>query len=166
MPYPRFDRDFILDTDSREASVGAVLSQKDDDGTERVITCGSQSLTKAERGYSVTRKEILSRVLEEVLSALPIRLSVDAWRGPTTEPFSGVDHSKNLRVKLLGGCNHLRNTISKSSTDPELTIKMLTRYQGFRPDVMRVQLLCLPLFLPPTRLSALENVWKVARLTK
>jgi hypothetical protein len=61
--YPGFDRDFILDTDASEASVGAVLSQKDDAGTERVIAYGSRSLTKAQRGYTVTRRELLSRLL-------------------------------------------------------------------------------------------------------
>ncbi|BHF62451.1 hypothetical protein SprV_0200543300 [Sparganum proliferum] len=51
---------FILDTDASDTAIGAVLSQQQPDGTERVIQCLSRSLTKAERRYCVTRKEMLA----------------------------------------------------------------------------------------------------------
>ncbi|BHF73008.1 hypothetical protein SprV_0401608100 [Sparganum proliferum] len=51
---------FILDTDASDTAIGAVLSQQQSDGTERVIQYLSRSLTKAERRYCVTRKEMLA----------------------------------------------------------------------------------------------------------
>ena len=53
---------FILDTDASNVGLGGVLSQKQADGTERPIMFMSQSLTKAERQYSVTKKELLAVV--------------------------------------------------------------------------------------------------------
>uniref|UniRef100_A0A0X3PXJ8 Transposon Ty3-I Gag-Pol polyprotein n=1 Tax=Schistocephalus solidus TaxID=70667 RepID=A0A0X3PXJ8_SCHSO len=51
---------FVLDTDASDNAIGAVLSQQQPDGTERVIQYLSCSLTKAERRYCVTRKEMLA----------------------------------------------------------------------------------------------------------
>lgn len=52
---------FILDTDASDFAIGAVLSQMID-GKERVIAYGSRSLSKPERNYCTTRKELLSIV--------------------------------------------------------------------------------------------------------
>jgi len=52
---------FILDTDACDVSVGAVLSQVQD-GMERVIAYASRSLSKQERNYCITRKELLAVV--------------------------------------------------------------------------------------------------------
>ena len=62
LTYPQFDRMFILDTDASNEGLGAVLSQVGEDGHERVIAYGSRLLTKAERRYCVTRKELLAVV--------------------------------------------------------------------------------------------------------
>lgn len=51
-------KEFILDTDASNLSIGAVLSQKIND-EERPVAYTSQTLTKAERQYCVTRKELL-----------------------------------------------------------------------------------------------------------
>ena len=61
LAFPDFSKDFTLDTDASENSFGAVLSQKID-GKERVICFGSHTLSKSERQYSVTQKEMLSVV--------------------------------------------------------------------------------------------------------
>ena len=63
LAYPDFSRQFILDTDASDGGIGAVLSQADDEGQERVIAYGSHVLTKAERWYCVTRKELLAVVV-------------------------------------------------------------------------------------------------------
>ena len=59
MAYPDAKGSFVLDTDACDVSIGAVLSQVQD-GRERVIAYGSQTLNKAERNYCVTDKELLA----------------------------------------------------------------------------------------------------------
>lgn len=58
--FPDFTKDFILDTDASFDTIGAVLSQKDNNGHERVIAYGSHGMNEHERGYCITRKELLA----------------------------------------------------------------------------------------------------------
>ncbi len=53
---------FTLDTGASNHVIGAVLSQRDANGVERVIAYGSCSLNKAESNFSTTRREFLSLV--------------------------------------------------------------------------------------------------------
>ena len=62
LAYLDFDRPFILDTDGSADSIGAVLSQIDNTGQERVVAYGSWVLSKAERQYCVTWRELLAVV--------------------------------------------------------------------------------------------------------
>jgi len=59
--YPNYKEKFILDTDASQEGIGAVLSQRQGD-KEVVIAYASRSLSKSERKYCVTRKELLSAV--------------------------------------------------------------------------------------------------------
>ena len=61
LSFPDFEKPFILDTDACQYGIGAVLSQNHD-GEERVVAYGSRTLSKAERKYCVTRKELLAVV--------------------------------------------------------------------------------------------------------
>jgi len=59
LAYPDPALPFILDTDASDVAIGATLSQVQD-GEERVIAYGSRTLTKPERNYCVTRRELLA----------------------------------------------------------------------------------------------------------
>ncbi|GFS75321.1 retrovirus-related Pol polyprotein from transposon 17.6 [Trichonephila clavipes] len=59
LAYPEIGKQFILDTDASHESIGAVLPQEID-GQERVIAFFSKCLSKPERNYCVTRKELLA----------------------------------------------------------------------------------------------------------
>ncbi|KAF8790657.1 Retrovirus-related Pol polyprotein like [Argiope bruennichi] len=61
LAYPEIGKQFILDTDVSLESIGAVLSQEID-GQERVIAYFSKCLSRQERNYCVTRKELLAIV--------------------------------------------------------------------------------------------------------
>ena len=61
LTYPDILLPFIIDTDASQHGIGAVLSQIQG-GKEKVIAFASRTLNKAERRYSVTRKELLAVV--------------------------------------------------------------------------------------------------------
>ena len=61
LAYPDPTKEFIFDTDASGYGICAVLSQVQD-GKERVIAYGSKALTKEERRYCVTRRELLAVV--------------------------------------------------------------------------------------------------------
>ena len=58
---PLFSQDFILDVDASGSGLGVVLSQEVD-GHEQVVAYASRSLTKAEKRYCATRRELLALV--------------------------------------------------------------------------------------------------------
>ena len=58
---PDWSRSFIFDTDACDMAIG-VLSQSDPDGNEHIIAYASRLLTKPERNYCVTYKELLAVV--------------------------------------------------------------------------------------------------------
>ena len=65
LAYPDFSEGagrFILDTDASDFAIGAVLSQEQSDGVERVIGYGSRSLHNGEENYCTTRREMLAVV--------------------------------------------------------------------------------------------------------
>ena len=62
LAYPDRDATFVLDTDASNFGIGAVLSQVSKDGREKVVAYGSRVLSKAERRYCITRRELLAVV--------------------------------------------------------------------------------------------------------
>ena len=59
LAHPRFELPFTLQTDACTTGLGALLTQEHD-GEEKIIACGSRSLSKAERNYSATELECLA----------------------------------------------------------------------------------------------------------
>src|SRR5579859_1200887 len=62
LTYLRWDCRFILFTDASTFALGAILSQEDDEGNERVIAYASRSLLPAEKNYTATKLECLAIV--------------------------------------------------------------------------------------------------------
>ena len=81
LAYPDFRKPFILDTDASNSGIGGVLSQIGDDGRERVIAYGSRLLTKPERQYCVTRRELLA-VLNSALTPYAADSPSELTMGP------------------------------------------------------------------------------------
>lgn len=61
LAHPDFDQEILLDTDASNEAVGAVLSQIQN-GVERCVAFASKSLSKSERKYCVTRKELVPKI--------------------------------------------------------------------------------------------------------
>ena len=62
LAYSDFRNQFILDTDTSNTRIGAVFSQVNCDVYEQVIAYGSRLLTKSERQYCITHRELLAVV--------------------------------------------------------------------------------------------------------
>ena len=62
LAYPSFDRDFTLETDASLQGLGAVLSQKQEDGKLHPIAFASRALSTAEKNYSITELDTLAVV--------------------------------------------------------------------------------------------------------
>ena len=63
LSYPDFHRDFVLETDISVKGLGVVLSQEQDDKRLNPVAYASQTLTSAEKNYSITELETLAVVL-------------------------------------------------------------------------------------------------------
>ena len=62
LSYPNFNKPFILSTDASTSGLGAVLSQKDEEGKEHPIWFASRTLSPAEKNYNITEQEALAVV--------------------------------------------------------------------------------------------------------
>ena len=60
LTYANYQKPFKLHIDASEHGLGAVLYQKQDDNTERVIAYGSRTLSKSERNYDTHKLEFLA----------------------------------------------------------------------------------------------------------
>ena len=57
---PNFSSQFILQTDASDYGVGAVLSQRDNNGDDHAVAYYSKKLLPREIRYSVVEKECLA----------------------------------------------------------------------------------------------------------
>ena len=58
--FPDFDKPLLLETDASKEGLGAVLSQKQDDGHFHPVTFGSHSLMPSEKNYHSSKLEFLT----------------------------------------------------------------------------------------------------------
>ena len=99
LAYPMDNEMFILDTDASNIGIGAVLSQIQGD-QERVIAYASRRLSKSERRYCTTRKELLAviffvRHFKHYLFGRKFQVRTDHrallwmlnWKKPNTSQF-------------------------------------------------------------------------------
>jgi len=59
---PDYKREFIITSDASQHGIGAVLSQKDDDGNERPVAYFSRKLNDRESNWSTYEQECLALV--------------------------------------------------------------------------------------------------------
>ena len=62
LAYPQFGKDFLLETDTSGVALGAVLSQKQEDGTIHPIAFASRMLQLHEKKYGILEMEGLGVV--------------------------------------------------------------------------------------------------------
>ena len=60
LAYTNYKNPFVLHTDASTTGLGAVLFQKQTDGTERVVAYASCSLNKVERNYDAHKLKFLA----------------------------------------------------------------------------------------------------------
>ena len=112
LAFPQLDVLFILDSDVSDSGLGAVLSQVQC-GKERVIAYAARALSKAERNYSTTRKQLLALVwgtehFETFLYGRRFLVMTDH----SALQCSGYGILKTLEARRLGGLKGLVTLIS------------------------------------------------------
>ena len=60
LAFTDYTKDFLLETDTSKEGLGAVLSQKQEDGWFHPVAYGSQALTTHEKNYHSTKLEFLA----------------------------------------------------------------------------------------------------------
>ena len=60
LAFADYTKDFLLKTDASKEGLGAVLSQKQEDGWFHPVAFGSQALTTHEKNYHSTKLEFLA----------------------------------------------------------------------------------------------------------
>ena len=60
LAFADYTKDFLLETDVSKEGLGAVLSQKQEDGQFHLVAYGSQALTTHEKNYHSTKLEFLA----------------------------------------------------------------------------------------------------------
>ena len=60
LAYPDQEKPYILSTDASGYAISAILSQKNENGEEKILLCVSRTLKGPELNYFITEKELLA----------------------------------------------------------------------------------------------------------
>ena len=60
LAFADYTKDFLLETDASKEGLGAVLSQKQEDGQFHLVAYGSQALSMHEKNYHSTKTRLFS----------------------------------------------------------------------------------------------------------
>ena len=103
---PDFAKDFVLETDASNVGEGAVLSQWHE-GSLRPVAYYSKHLSRRERNFSVSERELLTVVLSiknvhQMLYGTQFRVVTDH------QPLRSLLTSSDLRNKLMQWLNEIQ----------------------------------------------------------
>lgn len=94
LKFPKPNKPYILTTDASYHTIAAILSQRNDDGDEEIITCISRTLRGSELNYFTTEKELLAIVWS--------CSKLDAYLKGASRVTVRTDHEA---LKFLNKCN-------------------------------------------------------------
>lgn len=126
LSYPEPALQFVLDPDASSIALGAVLSQQQE-GQERVIAYFSRALSRPERHYCVTRKELLAVVRAILNTSTTTSMGEDSFSVQIIQLSVGCWVSVTLRGKLPDGLRASNSMILLWNTGlvPDMEMLML-----------------------------------------
>ena len=144
LAYPRFgpSEEFVIETDASTVGLGAVLAQKQPDGTVHPIAYASRSLQPAERNYGISELETLGLVwavkhFRPYILGYPCTVYTDhaaclsllSSRNPSTKlaRWALTIQEMNLTIKHRSGKKNANaDALSRNPTDKETTVLSVT----------------------------------------
>ena len=183
---PDPNKTFILDTDASKCGIGGVLSQIDEDGTEKVIYFASNKLSKVEENYCATRKELLAVIkyvefFYHYLVGKRFIVRTDhrslkwllTWKTPTTpQYFSWIYRLQQYDFEIVHreGKNHgnadalsRMDYCRQCKTDHQIQVNTLAKSKQMIKDEVEIVKECLIANCSPSKSSSNEvfELWKI-----
>lgn len=120
--YPHPAATFILDTDTSNEEIGAVLPQVID-GKERLVAFFSQTLNQPQRNYCVTHRELLS-VIKSLKQFMHIHMDSNSLYTLISQHCSGSSNSDTLRARWQGCWRSIEAPQQAEITDDNLKLTL------------------------------------------
>ena len=126
LAFPDYNQSFILDTDTNEHGIWALLSQHHNNESERPLLMTAESL-RAQNVDTVTRKELLP-MITFVQQIRPYQLGREIQLRTEHGSWDGWPISRSQKGSLLTGWSNFKNFSSTSSIVLERTIQTQTPF--------------------------------------